>query len=60
MRNFWKQRVGFRHYHHAGPVEFSLVAKLEEHGDWAAGANATMTVGKALELHGEYLFRFFY
>ncbi len=51
-----KHRVGFRHYHHVGPVEFSLVAKLEERGDWAAGANATIAVGKALELHGEYLF----
>ncbi len=51
-----EQRVGFRHYHHAGPAEFSLVAKLEERGVWAAGANATMTVGKALELHAEYLF----
>ncbi len=51
-----KHRAGFRYYRYMDPVDVSLVGKLEEGGDWAAGANSSITIGKGLELHGEYLF----
>lgn len=60
----WEQRliqhrVGLRYYRYIEPVDVSVVGKIEEEGNWAAGLNGSLTLGSALELHGEYLFTSF-
>ena len=49
-------RAGMRLYRFFDPVDLSLVGIVDEDGDWSAGANTSFTLGKALELHAEYLY----
>jgi len=56
---FIQNRMGFRYYRYMEPVDISFVGKIEEGSNWAAGINSSVTLGKALELHGEYLFTSF-
>jgi len=49
-------RFGFRWYHLIDPFDLSFVGKVEQQGKWASGVNTSVAIGKAIELHAEYLY----
>ncbi|KUL32841.1 hypothetical protein [Chlorobium limicola] len=51
-----RNRIGMRIYQLVEPFDISVVGRLEEGGNWAAGCNTTVTFGDALELHAEYVY----
>ncbi|TLU83440.1 MAG: hypothetical protein FDX30_10440 [Chlorobium sp.] len=49
-------RLAIRWYRLMDPYDLSLVSSVDENGKWAGGFNTSVTYGKALELHAEYLY----
>lgn len=49
-------RMAIRWYRFVEPFDLSLVGTVDEDGRWAGGFNTSVTYGKALELHAEYLY----
>jgi hypothetical protein len=49
-------RLAMRWYRFMDPCDLSLVGTVDEDGRWATGLNTSVTFGKALELHAEYLY----
>jgi hypothetical protein len=51
-----RNRLGIRLYQLIEPFDVSVVGRIEDGGNWAAGCNTTVTFGDALELHAEYVY----
>jgi hypothetical protein len=49
-------RMAMRWYRFVEPFDLSVVGTVDEDGRWAAGFNTSVTVGKSLEMHAEYLY----
>ncbi|ABL65137.1 hypothetical protein Cpha266_1096 [Chlorobium phaeobacteroides DSM 266] len=50
-------KYAMRWYNFIDPVDLSFVGSVDEEGEWAAGINTSVSIGKALELHAEYLYQ---
>ncbi len=51
-----KSRLGMRWYRFIDPFDLSLVGIVAGEHHWSTGFNTSVTFGKALELHAEYLY----
>ena len=49
-------RFGLRWYNLIDPFDLAFVGKAEQQGQWASGLNTSVAIGKAIELHAEYLY----
>lgn len=45
-----------RFYHNIGGLDLSLIGGIEDNGEYIVGANTAVTIGSALELHGDVVY----